>query len=141
MKTKNEHEMITSIVLVVDIIGIGIGHPYRSANSWLSFRALATALKVRIGKRLAAPVRRSRYPTVANRWWPQAAKQEGDTISQKVCLYVVMFMEKTYLRASLLDVSLLGVGTVFRLEKGCEVSGRMSKASNKYGRLSKASNK
>ena len=33
--------------------------------------------------------------------------------------------------AQMLEVSLLGVGTVLRLEKGCVVNGQMTKASNK----------
>ena len=40
---------------------------------------------------------------------------------------------KNVMSAQMLEVSLLGIGTVLRLEKGCVVNGRMTtrKASNK----------
>ena len=58
--------------------------------------------------------------------WPQTAIWEGDKISKKFpCTY-----GKNVVRAQTLEVSLLGVGTVLRLKKGCVVNGQMTKASN-----------
>ena len=51
--------------------------------------------------------------TLGDGWWPQAAKQEGDKTSKKI--YVIH--ENNVMSAQLLEVSLLGVGTVLRLER------------------------
>ena len=51
---------------------------------------------------------------LGDRWWPHAAKQEGDTISNGS--YVTYGKKVT--SAQMLEVSLFGVGTVFRLERG-----------------------
>ena len=50
---------------------------------------------------------------LGDRWWPQTAKQEGDKMSKK-------FPCNTWenvMSAQTLEVSLLGVGTVLRLER------------------------
>ena len=46
-----------------------------------------------------------------DRWWSQTAKQEGDKISKQ--FYVIY--GRTVMSAQMLEVSLLGVGTVLRL--------------------------
>ena len=48
-------------------------------------------------------------------WWPQAAKQDGDGISKQFRLYVLY--GRSVMSAQRLNVSLLGVGTMLRLEK------------------------
>ena len=53
---------------------------------------------------------------LGDRWWAQKAKQEGDQVSKQfVC--DVPGMEKSKMIAQRLEVSLLGVGTVLRLER------------------------
>ena len=47
------------------------------------------------------------------RWWPQMAKQEGDKISKKSRCNI---WKKNVMSAKMLEVPLLGVGTVLRLE-------------------------
>ena len=47
------------------------------------------------------------------RWWPQTAKQEGDRISKQFFMYY----GRSVMSAQILEVSLLGVGTVLRLER------------------------
>ena len=58
----------------------------------------------------------SRDKTIAilgDRWWPQTVKQDGDRISnQCLCKY-----GRSVMSAKMLKVSLLGVGTVLRLER------------------------
>ena len=49
---------------------------------------------------------------LGDRWWPQTAKQDGDRIGNS--FYVVYGRSVT--SAQMLEVSLLGVGTVLRLE-------------------------
>ena len=59
--------------------------------------------------------------------WPQTAKQEGDKMSKK-------FPCNTWenvMSAQTLEVSLLGVGTVLRLERDAWSIVKMNKASNK----------
>ena len=59
--------------------------------------------------------RESSEKTIAiqgDRWWPQTAKQDGDKISKQ--FYVIY--GKSVMSAQTLEVSLLGVGTVLRLE-------------------------
>ena len=48
---------------------------------------------------------------LGDRWWPQTVKRDGDRISKQF-LYVVY--GKGVMSAQLLEVSLLGVGTVLR---------------------------
>ena len=52
---------------------------------------------------------------LGDRWWPQTAKLEGDQISKKFLLCNTW--EKLMNAQKMLDVSLLGVGTVLRLER------------------------
>ena len=52
---------------------------------------------------------------LGDRWWPQTAKQDGDRMSKQF-LCTVMY-ERSVMSAQMLEVSLLGVGTVLRLEK------------------------
>ena len=49
---------------------------------------------------------------LGDRWWPQTAKQQGDKTSKTF----LCNMEKYVMSVQMLDVSLLGVGTVLRLE-------------------------
>ena len=60
----------------------------------------------------------SRGETIAflgdNRWWPQAAKQEGDSTSQRG--YHVRYL-RNVISAQVLEVSLFGVGTVPNLDR------------------------
>ena len=51
--------------------------------------------------------------SLGDRWWPQTAKQEGDTISKKFLCSIW----KKIMSAQKLKVSLFGVGTVLRLER------------------------
>ena len=55
---------------------------------------------------------------VGDRWWPQTAKQEGDTISKKLLCEICEKMN-IYISARMLEVSLLlkGVMAVLRLER------------------------
>ena len=46
-------------------------------------------------------------------WWPHKAKQQGDEIGET--LYVIY--GKNAMSAQMLEVTLLGVGTVLRLER------------------------
>ena len=50
---------------------------------------------------------------LGHRWWPQTAKQDGERISKH--FYVVH--GRSVMSAQTLEVSLLGVGTVLRLER------------------------
>ena len=50
---------------------------------------------------------------LGDRWWPQTAKQDGDRISKR---FLCSMWNKRNER-SMLEVSLLGVGTVLRLER------------------------
>ena len=47
------------------------------------------------------------------RWWPQTAKQQGDQISKKFLCNIW----KNVVSAQVLEVTLLEVGTVLRLER------------------------
>ena len=58
---------------------------------------------------------------------PKAAKQEGDNSKRD---RPGQYTETTQRAPQLSEVSLLGAGTVLRLEKGCAVNGQMTKASN-----------
>ena len=49
-----------------------------------------------------------------DRWWPQVAKQKGDRIIKQ--FYVIC--GRSVLSAQMLEVSLPGVGTVLRLQRG-----------------------
>ena len=51
---------------------------------------------------------------LGDRWWSQTAKREGDNDKQKVSR---QHMEKNAMSAQMLEVPLLGVGTVLRLER------------------------
>ena len=51
---------------------------------------------------------------LGDRWWPQTAKQQGDNISKK---FLRKIYGKNVMSARMLEVSLLGVGTVLRLER------------------------
>ena len=48
-----------------------------------------------------------------DRWWPHTAKQEGDRITKKFCVTY----GNTVMSAQMLKGSLLGVGTMLRLER------------------------
>ena len=50
---------------------------------------------------------------LGNRWWPQTAKQDGDRRSKPFSCNIW----KIVMSAQMLKVSLLGVGTVLRLER------------------------
>ena len=50
---------------------------------------------------------------LGDRWWPQAAQEEGDKVSNTFCIT----RRRNTLSARTLEVSLLGVGTVLRLER------------------------
>ena len=51
-------------------------------------------------------------------WWPQKAKQEGDKISKNTLCYILRIIYgKNAMSAQMLEVSVLGVGTVLRLER------------------------
>ena len=52
--------------------------------------------------------------TLGDRWWAQTAKPEGDKTSQKLLRNKC---KKNVISAQMLEVSLLGVGTVLRLER------------------------
>ena len=66
---------------------------------------------------------------LGDRWWPQAAKQEGYKIGSKFpCCNV---WKQRNERPLLLEMSPLRVGTVLRLGRGSVVNGRMTKTSNK----------
>ena len=47
-------------------------------------------------------------------WWPQTAKQEGSKMSKNSCNVTY---GKNVMSAQMSEVSLLGVGTVLRLER------------------------
>ena len=51
---------------------------------------------------------------LGDRWWPQTAKQGGDRISKH---FLCSIYGKRVMSAQMLEVSLLGVGTVLRLER------------------------
>ena len=51
---------------------------------------------------------------VGDRWWPQKAKQRGDRITKTFSCNI---WKKNVMSAQVLKVSLLGVGTVLRLER------------------------
>ena len=66
---------------------------------------------------------------LGNRWWPQTAKQDGDRISKP--FYVIY--GKSAISAQTLEVSLLGVGTVLRLERDAwSMVKRLKQATNQY---------
>ena len=50
---------------------------------------------------------------LGDRWWPQTAKQKGDKISKQF----ICNIWKNVMGAQMLEVSLLGVGTVLPLER------------------------
>ena len=52
---------------------------------------------------------------LGDRWWPQTAKQDGDTISKYFLCNI--WNKRTVMSAKMLEVSLLGVVTVLRLER------------------------
>ena len=52
---------------------------------------------------------------LGDRWWPQKAKQKEGEISKNI--YLACNMWKNVMSAQVLEVSLLGVGTVLRLER------------------------
>ena len=51
---------------------------------------------------------------LGDRWWPQTAKQDGDMISKQ---FLCSVWKVIIMSAQMLEVSLLGVGTVLRLER------------------------
>ena len=53
---------------------------------------------------------------LGDRWWPQRAKQEGDTTNKKSLRNI--WKKKKLMSAQMLEVSLLGAGTVLRLGRG-----------------------
>ena len=53
---------------------------------------------------------------LGDRLWPQKAKQQGDKINKNI-LCNILYMEKNVMSAQMLEVSLLGVGTMLRLER------------------------
>ncbi|CAN0039385.1 unnamed protein product [Sphacelaria rigidula] len=64
----------------------------------------------------------SREKTIAilgDRWWQRTAKQDGDEICEGgLCsVWKVMSCRRNIMSAGMLEVSLLGVGTVLRLEQ------------------------
>ena len=64
-----------------------------------------------------------------DKWWPQAAKQDGDRISKQ---FLCRIWKKRNER-QMLDVSLLGVGTVLRLERDAwSMVIRLRPATNDY---------
>ena len=52
---------------------------------------------------------------LGDRWWPQTAEHEGDKVSKRNPCKV--WEKNPVMIAQTSDVSLLGVGTVLRLEK------------------------
>ena len=50
---------------------------------------------------------------LGDRWWPQKAKQQGDKLSKNF----ICNIWKKVMSAQMFEVSLLGVGTVLRLER------------------------
>ena len=52
---------------------------------------------------------------VGGRWWPQTAKQDGDRISKQFLCSIDY--GRSVMSAQMLEVSILGVGTVLRLER------------------------
>ena len=50
---------------------------------------------------------------LGDRWWPQAAKQEGGNLAKR--FYVIY--GSNAMSAQMLEVSLLGVGTMLRFER------------------------
>ena len=67
---------------------------------------------------------------LGDRWWPQAAKQEGDNISKTFICNTQVYGNNVK-SAQLLEVSLLRVGTLLPSRKGCVVNDQITKASNK----------
>ena len=51
---------------------------------------------------------------LGDRWWPQTAKKDGDRISKQ---FFHVICGKSAMSAQRLEASLLGVGTVLRLER------------------------
>ena len=49
-----------------------------------------------------------------DRWWPPTAKEEGDDVTKT---FLCVIYGRNVLSAKRLEVSLLGVGTVLRVEK------------------------
>ena len=54
---------------------------------------------------------------LGDRWWPQTAKQDGNRISKQFLCSIYIY-GKIVMSAQMLEVSLLGVGTVLRLGRG-----------------------
>ena len=69
------------------------------------------------------------------RWWPPKAEQEGDEVSKTffMCICTSKYIYgKTVVSAQILEVSLLGVGTVLRLERDAwQMVKRLRQATNK----------
>ena len=64
-------------------------------------------------------------------WWPQTAKHDGDRISS---FYLVC--GRSVMSAQMLEVSLLGVGTVLRLERDAwSMVKWLRQATNEYAPL------
>ena len=66
---------------------------------------------------------------LGDRWWPQTTKQGGD----RICIQFICSIGRSVMSAQLLEVSLLGVGTVLRLERDAwsKVEG-LRQATNEY---------
>ena len=54
---------------------------------------------------------------LGDRWWPQTVKQDGDRISNRFYVVPGILYGKSVMSAEMLEVSLVGVGTVLRLER------------------------
>ena len=52
-----------------------------------------------------------------DRWWPQTAKEEGDKGQQFFITYFEVVHGKSVMSAQMLEVSLLGVETLLRLDR------------------------
>ena len=62
------------------------------------------------------PGESDRYPRREIRWWSQMAKQEGDKM-RKSSFVCNIWGKKNVMSTQMLEVSLVGVGTVLRLER------------------------
>ena len=58
-------------------------------------------------------------PQPGDGWWPQIVEQAGDKMTYKIIpgTSYVITREKNVMSSKMLEVSLLGVGTVLRLER------------------------
>ena len=66
---------------------------------------------------------------LGDRWWPQTAKQDWDRISKQFLCSIIY--RKSVMSSQTLEVSLLRVGTVLRLQRDAWSISQMTKASNK----------